>query len=253
MADWTFQYGVVSLGAIMHELIVSQVIHVPAHQVNGRDESIHLDPFRGERRITMAGIIQSNCAQNLRDSINSLQSVAYGAGAQLRRLSLMDDRFIDCRMVDFSASYVPGTAMLRADVTAAFLAPHPFFTGNTSYTSVNCAASSPFSFTIVNTGTAMTPATVTFQPRSGSGLGNVTLANLTSQQTFAMLPASVIMSSTNKAVLDTASYTIVDSAGTSLVQYISGEIFRLRPGTNNLLVAGSFCNVEVTFNPRYDQ
>ena len=252
MADWTFQYGVVSLASVVHELIMSQVINVPAHAVNGRDEMLHLDPFRGERRISIAGVIQSNCAQNLRDSINSLQSVGYGEGSILRRLSLMDDRFIDCRMVDFSASYVAGTGLTRADISAAFLAPHPFFTGNTSYTGVNCAASTPFSFSVVNTGTAITPPSLTFQPRSGGALGNFTLDNLTTGQQLTFTPASIVMSGTNKLVVDTASFTAVDSAGTSQIQYMGGEIWRLRPGTNNLYFQGSLCNVEVTFNPRFD-
>lgn len=252
MADWTFQFDVVSLGADINELVISQTIIVPAHQINGRDETLHQTPFRGERRITMSGVIQSNCAQNLRDSINSLQSVGYGTGSVLRRLALMSDRFIDCRMMDFSAAYVAGTGMTRANINATFQAPHPFFTSNTSYQSVNCATGA-LSFTVINTGTAITPLQVVFQPRSGDGLGNVSLENLTTGQEMTFVPASIVMSSTNRAVYNTASYTVVDSAGTSLVQYIGGEIFRLRPGTNNLYFTGSRCNIEITFNPRYDQ
>lgn len=250
MGSWVFQLSTESLGVIANRLTLVQEHEYLTGRVPGRDGVIPLISSLNERRISWSGIISATSAGALQTKIDSLQSLLWGAGACELQLKLHDDRHLNCQVVGFDIEPVEGTAASVARLKCTLVAPDPYFINNTSFSAVNCVASgsSVLSFSLVNTGTALTPFLLRFTPRSGTHIGAARLDNLT---TGRRLEITTAVSFNNEIIVRITSFTATNSAGGSLLSNFTGEFWRLNPGSNSLVFQGSACNVTIEFNPRH--
>jgi len=247
MANLIFNLGTGSLGVVFDNVTLRWNINQPQSAVPNQDGVIRQQQNQRSRTVRMTGRLMGADTTTLRTALNSIEALAVNAVDEVA-LKIHDDRFMNVALRAWQTTYIPGQAGAHVGLTAEFLASHPFFIDDSSFSSVQSITVGTFSFSVVNTGSAVTPATVFFVPRSGSPTETQGIRNQTRSETFTLTSS---IAAGDEARVNAASKTIISSNGGSLLSDFSGTTLFLSPGTNDLLFTGSGQNVTIVFNPRY--
>lgn len=248
MANWIFQYGAASLGVVIDRLSFTQVTNAPKDIIpRGTGVSVQ-SPKKLERKIQITGRLNGADTTGTRDAINSLQSILFNDG-ETEKLKLHDDRHIEAYMTNFRHDWLPGVGASAIQINATFVAPHPFFIDDASFSNTENVTVAAFSFTVINTGTAITPPRLRFVATNSV----FTSVALTSNTTGQAITYTRVTSVGDEIRVDVASYTITNSAGIDMTEFLSGSFLELNNGNNFLVFTGSACDVVTEWNPRYDQ
>jgi len=248
MANWIFQYGAASLGVIADRVTFSQTMNAPTAIIPGQDGVSITAPTKRERKISIVGRLNDANTTATRDAINSLQNVLWNSGGT-EKLRLHDDRHMNAYLTRFDHTWLPGVGASAISLRMDFIADHPFFVNDSSFTNLETPAVATFSFSVVNTGSAVTPPELKFAA-ANSLFTTVAIENLTTGGTLTIVRSTAIG---DEVRVNVASFTVTDSAGANLISTVTGKFPELNPGTNSFVFTGSASDVRLTWNPRYDQ
>lgn len=248
MAEWIFQYGVASLGLIGQNCTFAQTFNVARTAVPRQSGIIIPPPTKGERRIRISGSLNQGNQTDARDAVNSLQNVLFNNGDR-EKLNIHDDRHIECYLTGFTHGWLPGVAGNAMSIQIDFTATHPFFIDNSSFSSTENVTTGSDEFSLVNTGTALTPPEIKFVA-TNSNFAQVALTNATTSETISITRTTSVG---DEISVNVASFTVVDSAGVDLMGSVAGTFPEMMTGTNSYSFTGSACDIVTTWNPRYDQ
>ncbi|MDP3760913.1 MAG: hypothetical protein Q8R01_10405, partial [Ramlibacter sp.] len=131
----------------------------------------------GPTEVTLTGKILKSSNTLLRTEFDTLKAALFKTRD---KLTLFDDRFLDCQLTSYGDDFVPGSAMLAARYDLSFLAELPFLQSVALNSNSQTVTISPTTWTVTPSGNIRTRPTLRITNTSGADIvNNLKIENLT--------------------------------------------------------------------------
>lgn len=212
---------------------VSNIV-MDAASVPTRDGLLIRGGKMGPREIELRGSLMAASETALRDLRDALRN---GILNKTDDLTLMDDRFVKCRVTSYADDFVPGSGLtvMRFSTVLTSDLPYEQTVALQSSGAQTTTTSGNTDFNVTNNGNRTVWAKVTVTaPGGGAISNNLSVANLSRSESFEYL--GDIAAGESLVVDGTASPPTVENDGVDDTANFDGQYIRLAPGTNVIRV-----------------
>lgn len=226
------QFGTYDFGTGVERYDVRQRPRVKPITVPRRDgPRLDIPPMAGAE-IVVQGKLFAASQTALRTSFDDLKAAVFKTKG---RLTIFDDRFVDCVLASYGDTFTPGSGMLAARYDLSFLSELPFLQSVALNTDSRSVTASPTTYVLTVGGNARTRPVFKITNNSGAGIvNNIKIENLT-------LGKALVFTGTLAAgqtlSLDMQERKIVNAATEDMTNW-QGEFFELAVGANSIKYTG---------------
>lgn len=194
----------------------------------------------GPTEVTLQGKIFKSSNTLLRTEFDTLKAAVY---KKRDKLTLFDDRFLDCQFSSYADDFVPGSAMLAARYDLSFLAELPFLQSVALNSNSQTVIVSPTQWMVTPGGNIRTRPTLRITNNSGASIvNNLKIENLTLGKALVFTGT---LANTNTLIIDMQARSIQNAGVEDLTNW-QGEFWELAVGANTLKYTGGITVAVVT-------
>ena len=194
----------------------------------------------GPTEVTLTGKILKSSNTLLRTEFDNLKAALFKTRD---KLTLFDDRFLDCQLTSYGDDFVPGSAMLAARYDLSFLAELPFLQSVALNSNSQTVTISPTTWTVTPAGNIRTRPTIRVTNNSGADIvNNLKIENLTLSKALVFTGT---LKNTNTLIIDMQARSIQNAGVEDLTNW-QGEFWELAVGVNSLKYTGGVTVAVVT-------
>jgi len=194
----------------------------------------------GPLEVTLSGKIFKSSNTLLRTEFDALKAALFKTRD---KLTLFDDRFIDCQLTSYGDDFVAGSGMLAARYDLAFIGELPFLQSVALNSNSQTVSVSPTQWTVTPGGSIRTRPTLRITNNSGADIvNNLKIENLTLSKALVFTGT---LKNANTLIIDMQARSIQNAGVEDLTNW-QGEFWELAVGANILKYTGGITVAVVT-------
>lgn len=239
MPNVSIKFGTYDFGETISNWERKQSVILDAAEIPRRDGQVIQGGKQGIREYTLSGHFQGDTPEAVRELYDDMMSIVAN---RTDKLYLLDDRFAECRLVDYSDSFVEGSALTVLDFILTFQSTLPYEQSDTlNSTQYTTTTTNPEAFAVVNAGNYPAFIKITITAPGTSIVADCTVSNVTSDDSFSYLGT---IATTKSLIINglNVPFTVHNDSVSDIANY-SGVQLKLLAGSNTLRIDSSIGTV----------